>query len=63
MIGDAGNGHCDFRTILVYDIKRFGRVDNDEAATTATCSGSTASRSSTPARGSPATTPTRSSAP
>ncbi len=31
MIADAGNGHCDFRAVLVYDIKRFGRVDNDEA--------------------------------
>jgi site-specific DNA recombinase len=31
LITDAGNGHCDFRTVLVYDIKRFGRVDNDEA--------------------------------
>jgi len=31
LIADAGNGHCDFRTVLVYDIKRFGRVDNDEA--------------------------------
>src|SRR2546425_12869422 len=31
LISDASNGHCDFRTVLVYDIKRFGRGDNDEA--------------------------------
>ncbi|MGH2667836.1 MAG: recombinase family protein, partial [bacterium] len=28
---DAQSDTCDFRAILVYDIKRFGRVDNDEA--------------------------------
>jgi DNA invertase Pin-like site-specific DNA recombinase len=31
MIRDAQQSDCGFRTILVYDIKRFGRVDNDEA--------------------------------
>jgi DNA invertase Pin-like site-specific DNA recombinase len=31
MIQDAQRSDCGFRTILVYDIKRFGRVDNDEA--------------------------------
>src|SRR2546426_3256360 len=28
---DAQSDTCDFRAVLVYDIKRFGRVDNDEA--------------------------------
>jgi len=31
LIQDAKQHDCPFRFILVYDIKRFGRVDNDEA--------------------------------
>ncbi len=31
MIADAGLSACDFGYIVVYDVKRFGRVDNDEA--------------------------------
>ena len=31
MIADATNGACRFGFIIVYDVKRFGRVDNDEA--------------------------------
>ena len=31
LIRDAQSRRCDFRTVLVYDLKRFGRVDNDEA--------------------------------
>lgn len=31
MIADAQNAHRRFSLIVVYDIKRFGRVDNDEA--------------------------------
>src|SRR5438552_1330131 len=31
LIQDAQSDACDFRTVLVYDIKRFGRLDNDEA--------------------------------
>src|SRR6266699_2172831 len=31
LIEDAQSDTCDFRTVLVYDIKRFGRLDNDEA--------------------------------
>jgi len=31
LIQDAKQGDCPFQFVLVYDIKRFGRVDNDEA--------------------------------
>src|SRR2546425_2192301 len=31
LLQDAQADTCDFRAVLVYDIKRFGRVDNDEA--------------------------------
>src|SRR3989442_873776 len=31
LIQDAQSDACKFRAVLVYDIKRFGRVDNDEA--------------------------------
>jgi len=31
LIGDAKRSDCTFQFVLVYDIKRFGRVDNDEA--------------------------------
>ena len=31
MIADAKRRSCDFRFVVVYDVKRFGRVDNDEA--------------------------------
>ena len=31
LLADAQSDHRDFRTVLVYDIKRFGRVDTDEA--------------------------------
>ncbi|MBC8466074.1 recombinase family protein [bacterium] len=31
LIDDAKRNDCQFQYILVYDIKRFGRVDNDEA--------------------------------
>ena len=31
MIADAQRPSCDFGVVIVYDIKRFGRVDNDEA--------------------------------
>ena len=31
MIEDASQNDCPFRYVLVYDIKRFGRLDNDEA--------------------------------
>jgi DNA invertase Pin-like site-specific DNA recombinase len=31
MMACAQNNHCDFGIIVVYDVKRFGRVDNDEA--------------------------------
>ena len=31
LIGDAKKKGCAFQFVLVYDIKRFGRVDNDEA--------------------------------
>lgn len=31
LIADAESDRCDFSTIVVYDVKRFGRVDNDEA--------------------------------
>ena len=31
MISDAKKRSCDFRFVVVYDVKRFGRVDNDEA--------------------------------
>jgi DNA invertase Pin-like site-specific DNA recombinase len=31
LIEDAGADGCPFRYVLVYDIKRFGRLDNDEA--------------------------------
>ena len=31
LIADAGSEQCPFRYVLVYDIKRFGRLDNDEA--------------------------------
>src|SRR5712691_4985442 len=31
LLEDAQSDTCDFRAVLVYDIKRFGRVDNDEA--------------------------------
>ncbi len=31
LISDAKQMHCPFKFVLVYDIKRFGRVDNDEA--------------------------------
>jgi DNA invertase Pin-like site-specific DNA recombinase len=31
LIRDAQSRRCDFGTVLVYDLKRFGRVDNDEA--------------------------------
>lgn len=31
MIEDAQDPHCPFDTVVVYDVKRFGRVDNDEA--------------------------------
>ena len=31
LIEDAGAEGCPFRFVLVYDIKRFGRLDNDEA--------------------------------
>jgi len=30
MIQDAQRGDCPFGTVLVYDVKRFGRLDNDE---------------------------------
>ena len=31
MIADAKRRSCDFGFVVVYDVKRFGRVDNDEA--------------------------------
>ena len=31
LVRDAQRSACDFGTVLVYDVKRFGRVDNDEA--------------------------------
>ena len=31
LIADANSNACPFKFVLVYDIKRFGRVDNDEA--------------------------------
>ena len=31
MIADVQRDDCPFRFVLVYDVKRFGRVDNDEA--------------------------------
>ncbi len=31
LVRDAQSTGCDFSTVLVYDVKRFGRVDNDEA--------------------------------
>jgi len=31
LIADAASDDCPFRYVLVYDIKRFGRLDNDEA--------------------------------
>jgi DNA invertase Pin-like site-specific DNA recombinase/phage host-nuclease inhibitor protein Gam len=31
LIADAGNGRCDFRFVLCYDVKRFSRGDNDDA--------------------------------
>jgi DNA invertase Pin-like site-specific DNA recombinase len=31
MIGDAEADNCQFNKIIVYDVKRFGRTDNDEA--------------------------------
>jgi len=31
MIADAEKPSCDFNKIIVYDVKRFGRLDNDEA--------------------------------
>lgn len=31
MVKDAESSNCRFRSIIVYDIKRFGRLDNDEA--------------------------------
>jgi len=32
LIDDAKHKDCPFRFVLVYDVKRFGRVDNDEAS-------------------------------
>ena len=31
MIDDAGSPGCNFGVVIVYDVKRFGRIDNDEA--------------------------------
>ena len=31
MIADAQSSTCEFGVIVAYDVKRFGRVDNDEA--------------------------------
>jgi len=31
MIEDARSPSCDFGVVIVYDVKRFGRIDNDEA--------------------------------
>ena len=31
MVATAQNGHCDFAAVVVYDVKRFERLDNDEA--------------------------------
>jgi DNA invertase Pin-like site-specific DNA recombinase len=31
LLADAQTGHAEFGLIVVYDVKRFGRVDNDEA--------------------------------
>jgi len=31
MIADASSPSCDFGLVIVYDVKRFGRIDNDEA--------------------------------
>ncbi len=31
MIADAKRKSCQFRVVIVYDVKRFGRIDNDEA--------------------------------
>ncbi|MCA9280976.1 MAG: recombinase family protein [Phycisphaeraceae bacterium] len=31
MITEAGSAHRDFGLVVVYDVKRFGRLDNDEA--------------------------------
>ncbi len=31
LVADAGRRSCPFRYVIVYDVKRFGRVDNDEA--------------------------------
>jgi len=31
LVRDASGAACDFGVVLVYDVKRFGRVDNDEA--------------------------------
>jgi len=47
MMHAAQQEGCQFRYILVYDVKRFGRLDTDEAGITAICSSYTASASST----------------
>ena len=31
MMADAKRPACDFGMIVVYDVKRFGRIDNDDA--------------------------------
>jgi len=31
LIEDASSSRCDFAQVVVYDVKRFGRIDNDEA--------------------------------
>ena len=31
MVADAKHDNCDFGHVVVYDVKRFGRIDNDEA--------------------------------
>ncbi|MCC7193624.1 MAG: recombinase family protein [Phycisphaeraceae bacterium] len=31
LMADAKSRTCDFRFVIVYDVKRFGRIDNDEA--------------------------------
>ena len=36
MIADAKRRSCEFRSVVVYDVKRFGRIDKDEAGSPTT---------------------------
>ncbi len=45
LIADAQKPGCPFRFVVVYDVKRFGRGDNDEAGYHRQCSRLTASKS------------------